>query len=131
MPPILLPAPTPWPYIADFTRPEGLQHCLFQQSRAVLMLSVSADTSRYYRADSRICTCNTPPGAVLYWLSYVCVCPRWATSSRGARGPAPHERYDLSALIVDCIVRAACCGGRCEKMKSTAPRYGAGGERHK
>lgn len=58
-------------------------------------------------------------------------CPRWATSLRGARGPVPHERCDLSALIVGCIARAAYCGGRCEKMKSTAPRYGAGGERHK
>ena len=52
----------------------------------------------------------------------LCVCPRWATSSRGARAPVPHERCDLSALIVGCIARAACCGGRCEKMKSTAPR---------
>nr|DAO98815.1 MAG TPA: hypothetical protein [Caudoviricetes sp.] len=30
LPFVLLPAPAPWPYIADFTRPEGLQlvrHC--------------------------------------------------------------------------------------------------------
>ena len=58
---------------------------------------------------------------MLYHLSYVCVCPRWATSLRGARGPVPHERCDLSALIVGCIVRAAYCGGRREKMKSTVP----------
>ena len=61
----------------------------------------------------------------------LCVYPRWATSLRGARGPVPHERCDLSALIVGCIVRAAYRGERCEKMKSTAPRYGAGGKRHK
>nr|DAE52955.1 MAG TPA: hypothetical protein [Bacteriophage sp.] len=30
---------------------------------------------------------------------------------RGARGPVPHERCDLSALIVGCIVRAANRGG--------------------
>ena len=58
-------------------------------------------------------------------------CPRWATSLRGARGPVPHERCDLSALIVGCIVRAADREGRGEKMKNTAPRYGAGGGRHK
>ena len=52
---------------------------------------------------------------------HICICPRWDTSLRGARGPVPHERRDLSALIVGCIVRAAYCGGRCEKMKSTAP----------
>ena len=59
------------------------------------------------------------------------ICPRWATSLRGARGPVPHERCDLSALIVGCIARAACCGERCEKMQSTAPRDGVGGKRHK
>nr|DAD70429.1 MAG TPA: hypothetical protein [Siphoviridae sp. ctnhN1] len=50
---------------------------------------------------------------------------------RSARGPVPHERCGLSALIVGCIMRAADRGGRCEKIKSTAPRYGAGGKRHK
>lgn len=64
-------------------------------------------------------------------FGYACICPRWATSLRGARGPVPHERCDLSALSVGCVVRAAYRGGRCEKMKSTAPRYGAGGKRHK
>ena len=33
----------------------------------------------------------------------------------------PHERCDLSALIVGCIARAAWCGGGVKKMKSTVP----------
>lgn len=33
----------------------------------------------------------------------------------------PHERCDLSALIVGCIVRAAFCRGGVKKIKSTAP----------
>lgn len=40
-------SPTPWPYIADFTRPEGLQRCLFQPSRSVCITSAPVDTSRY------------------------------------------------------------------------------------
>jgi hypothetical protein len=48
-------------------------------------------------------------------------CPRWAISLRGARGSVPHERCDLSALIVGCIVRAAYRGDGAKKMKSTAP----------
>lgn len=64
---------------------------------------------------------HLPPGAVLYRLSYVCVCPRWDTSLRGARDPVPHERCDLSALIVGCIVRAACCGGGAKRCKAPRP----------
>lgn len=44
-------------------------------------------------------------------FGYACICPRLDTSLRGARGSVPHERYDLSALIVGCIARAAYRGG--------------------
>ena len=33
--------------------------------------------------------------------------PHWDTSLKSAQGPVPHERCNLSALIVSCIVRAA------------------------
>lgn len=90
----LLPAPTPWPYIADFTRPEG--HTLdaastysatsasCHQQPATHHSVFHYPTALRRRQDLNL---HPPPEAVLCRLSYVCLCPRWATSSRGARGP--------------------------------------------
>lgn len=66
-------------------------------------LTVSASTALLVGTRTVVCS--------VYLFRHICVCPRWDTSLRGARGPVPHERCDLSALIVGCIARAAYCGG--------------------
>ena len=86
-------------------------------------LTVSASTALLGGTRTVVCS--------VYLFRHICVCPRWGTSLRGARGPVPHERCDLSALIVGCIARAAWCGSGVKKMKKHRPRYGVGGKRHK
>lgn len=52
-----------------------------------------------------------PPGAVLCLLSYVCECPLWATSLRGARGPMPNRNCTgASRASTSCRRRAAFTG---------------------
>ena len=76
-------------------------------------LTVSASTALLGGTRTVVCS--------VYLFRHICVCPRWGTSLRGARGPVPHERGDLSALIVGCIVRAACCGGGVKRWKAPRP----------
>ena len=82
-------------------------------------LTVSASTALLGGTRTVVCS--------VYLFRHICVCPRWATSLRGARGPVPHERCDFSALIVGCIARAAYCGGGVKKRKAPRPAYGAEG----
>ena len=48
----------------------------------------------------------SPPGAVLCRLSYVCVCPRWATSSRGARGPVGGSDWARTSDLIAIDMRS-------------------------
>ena len=56
-------------------------------------------------------------------------CQLWVLVQTAGLEPATFSLFAKRSCLLSyvCISR----GGRCEKMKSTAPRYGAGGRRHK
>ena len=77
-----------------------------------------------------------PPGTVLYRLSYVCKCPLWATSLRGARGPVPNRNCTgASRANTSCRRRAAFTGRSLyftkgqRRITRNAPCHGADGWR--